>query len=74
MGKGYALNELPEHFTWRPVRVRARVHNPVTDETFVKQKTFWTDSREDLKSKVLKWLIDNNFRPDDVLSIRVYLD
>lgn len=74
MGKGYALNEVPERFDWKPVRVRARVHNPATDETFVMQKTFWTDNREDLKNSVLKWLYDNNFRPDDVLSIRVYLD
>jgi len=74
MGKGYTLNELPEHFIWGSVKVRVRVHNPVTDETYVMQKTFWTDNREDLKKKVLKWLYDNNFRPDDIRSIRAYLN
>jgi len=66
------LDELPEYFT-PPVRVRARVRNPVTGNKFYMQKTFYVDNREMLKRLVIKWLAENQFRPDDILSVRVYL-
>ena len=70
--KGKRLNELPEYFV-APVKVKARVRNPVTNQAFYMQKTFYVDSKQALKSAVLNWLRRNQFRPDDVRSIRVYL-
>jgi len=66
------LDELPEYFT-PPVRVRARVRNPVTGQVFYISKTFYCDSREVLKLLVIEWLAGNQFRPSDVLSVRAYL-
>ena len=70
--KSVTLNELPEYFV-APVKVKARVHNPVTNKTFYMQKTFYVDNKEDLQSMVVDWLRGNQFRPDDIRSIRVYL-